>query len=223
MNTELKTWLEEATLDIAQPDVERITREIEAHYTDELEANLARGWTQEQAERAALEALGHPVVARFEFLKSNLTTAQYIELERGLRRSWVSEVTLNPFWIIFPIAVTFAPFLSRGGMGFQLASILNWVSLSIIFNSVFLVLAGLFLRNRTAKLKGFELVRSLTTTELLTYTCIGLFSGGLILTFNRGHFHPMEIIYIGGITLFILKRVNDGRTLLRKAKRYFGS
>jgi hypothetical protein len=89
MNPALKTWLEEATLDIAQPDVERITREIGAHYNDELEANLARGLTQEQAERMALEALGHPVVARFKFLKSNLTIAQHEDLQRSLKsESW---------------------------------------------------------------------------------------------------------------------------------------
>jgi hypothetical protein len=69
----LAAWLEIATKGIAAAGRERITREIEAHFAEAVEAHLAQGETEEAAKADALGELGDAKTARGRFRKRHLT------------------------------------------------------------------------------------------------------------------------------------------------------
>lgn len=69
----LPGWLDVATDGLEEAAKERVTREIQAHYAEALNAHMAAGETELSAQTAALAELGDPVDARVEFAKTHLT------------------------------------------------------------------------------------------------------------------------------------------------------
>jgi len=65
-----------ATKGIAAAGKERITREIEVHFAEAVEAHIAKGEPQEIAQASALAELGDAKTARRRFLKKHLTTLE---------------------------------------------------------------------------------------------------------------------------------------------------
>jgi hypothetical protein len=85
----LAEWLEIATRGLAAPGKERITREIEAHYAEAVQARVDQGEIQHNAEARALAELGNPVSAAKRFERSHLTKdeAEYLANLDGKKRT----------------------------------------------------------------------------------------------------------------------------------------
>jgi hypothetical protein len=73
----LKQWLGIATKHLAWFEAEKITREITAHFEDELEHQRQLGKSDSQAQVLALTELGNPHHANQLFIKTHLTTTEW--------------------------------------------------------------------------------------------------------------------------------------------------
>jgi hypothetical protein len=71
--SDLAEWLEIATEGIAAAGKERITREIEAHYAEAVEAHLAKGESESFAQTNAISDLGDANAAAKRFRKNHFT------------------------------------------------------------------------------------------------------------------------------------------------------
>jgi hypothetical protein len=105
----LESWLERATRLLAPASVEKVRAEIGEHYQSALEAELARGKSREDAERATVESLGNPAAAGRGYRKV-LLTAQ----EARLLEFWK---TPNPIRITWPTAGLLAGAIAAGFLG----------------------------------------------------------------------------------------------------------
>ena len=77
----LAEWLEIAAEGIASTGKERITREIEVHFTEAVESHLAQGETEEAVKDNALRDLGDAKTARRKFRKRHLTAKEEHRLD----------------------------------------------------------------------------------------------------------------------------------------------
>jgi hypothetical protein len=78
----LSEWLEIATKGIAAAGKERITREIEAHFAEAVEAHIAQGEPEPVAQAKAVIALGDATVAAKRFRRNHFTEEEVKSLEK---------------------------------------------------------------------------------------------------------------------------------------------
>ena len=113
---DLAGWLDIAILDLEHPARQRISSEIQSHYTESVAAHLTNGQTEILAHSSALAELGDPIAAARQFQKTHLT-----EDESG-RLRWAQEKSARPFfspgiaWLDYSALALLALFLflSRG-------------------------------------------------------------------------------------------------------------
>jgi hypothetical protein len=78
----LPEWLEIATRGLAATGKERITREIEAHYDEAVQARVAQGEPVQAAEAGIIADLGEPDKAARKFRRSHLTEKEVTHLAK---------------------------------------------------------------------------------------------------------------------------------------------
>jgi hypothetical protein len=111
----LAGWLEYATDQLAAPARERITREIEAHYADAVQAHIDGGEPEAVARTAALTELGDPTKAAADFRKRHLTEREAKCLQYIASRAPKPLFSLSTFWDILAVlgGVLFLSLLTR--------------------------------------------------------------------------------------------------------------
>jgi hypothetical protein len=202
----LTGWLEIATEGLAVPARERITPEIEAHFTDSVEVHLNEGKSEEAAQVAALAELGDAQKAGKDFRRRHLT-----EREAKRLRFLAREAT-NPIWSFdslvwdsFWIACLFLLFLCLRGTRYP------WIT----GGGLLLVFTGYRLVPRWSFLQMSPDVSHYKRLAL----CMDLMFAGTLLAclpgmFPRPHNPLVLLIYYVGVSL-----LRPGMGIYRKLRR----
>ena len=83
MTPALDLWLNDATRHLSRDSATQVRSEIREHYESGREAALSTGVTEDQADQAALTALGSPKTANCQYRKVLLTSAEARLLREG--------------------------------------------------------------------------------------------------------------------------------------------
>jgi cation transport ATPase len=104
----LSEWLDVATKQLTVPAKERIQLEIEGHYAEAVNAHLAAGLSEPDAQTMALAELGNARAAARRFRKRHLTEREAEKVEQAVR--WAG----NLRWLLLGyIMFACAPWLFR--------------------------------------------------------------------------------------------------------------
>ena len=110
----LQNWLNSATLGIGRIGKHRIESEISAHYEQAYREALDAGYTENEAETNAVNALGNPEKARKGFRKTHLSKREEEHYSWQVRDIYKKEHRWAWLWICWGIAILiiFRPTLS---------------------------------------------------------------------------------------------------------------
>jgi hypothetical protein len=140
--TALNSWLDQATRHLSRDSAAQVRREIHEHYASELEAAIARGATEEEADLLALAALGDARAANCQYREVLLTSAEARLLREGnwearaiCSRVWLKRVLLAVPVTLFMIA---SVFLLDGAPSIARALLLGGVAIGLLFAPIFL-------------------------------------------------------------------------------------
>jgi len=139
LNSTLEAWLKQATCGLAANSLARVRTEIQQHYESAVHANLARGATEEGADRAALASLGDASTANRQYRKVLLTASE----ARFLRESrWESRAlcSRSKWPLLIPAAGFCAAlaFFARGEHDLAELLLLGTAGLALLFASPWL-------------------------------------------------------------------------------------
>lgn len=106
----LSDWLRIATWRLADSAKERIRIEIEAHYTQSVEAHRENGLSESAAHAAALVELGDPEAAAKHFRKRHLTELDTDRLEKSARSARSIWNLLGAYFVFYLFTTGALPF-----------------------------------------------------------------------------------------------------------------
>ncbi len=94
--TELNSWLRQATRHLEKGAVAQVRLEIQEHFASSRDAAIARGAAKDEADQAALSALGGAKVANRQYRRVLLTAAEARMLREG---NWEAGVVCSRSWV----------------------------------------------------------------------------------------------------------------------------
>lgn len=111
----LNSWLQQATRRLSRDSAAQVRTEIQEHYEAARDVSMGGGATAEQAERAALSALGDPKDANREYRQVLLTAREAKMLGEG---NWEARAVCSRAWLkwlflALPLAVLCAGALTK--------------------------------------------------------------------------------------------------------------
>ena len=139
LNPTLEAWLKQATCGLSANSASRVRTEIQQHFESALQANLARGATEEGAGRAALASLGDARTSNHQYRKVLLTASE----ARFLRESrWESRALCSrtkwPLLIPAGGLCAAVAFFARGEHDLAALLLLGAAGLALLFASPWL-------------------------------------------------------------------------------------
>ncbi|MEP7366495.1 MAG: hypothetical protein ABI972_24825 [Acidobacteriota bacterium] len=106
MMTGLESWMKRATRELSKKSATQVRAEIEEHFESAREAAMAGGMGAEEADRAALAALGEAKAANCQYRRVLLTSTEARLLGEG---NWETRVVCSRVWLKWlPAAVLLA-------------------------------------------------------------------------------------------------------------------
>jgi hypothetical protein len=123
----LSKWLGIATCGLAASGKERITREIDVHFAEAVEAHLAQGEPEPVAQAKAIVELGDPVAAAKRFRRSCLMEEERLLLSKLLARTGKAHTLL--FSLLAPAILLGFMFFAH----FQMPSLMFDMVLLLLF------------------------------------------------------------------------------------------
>jgi Mn2+/Fe2+ NRAMP family transporter len=96
MNTELQTWLRQATRSLSRDSAAQVRTEIQDHYESARDAAMSGGSSEEEAKRVALAALGNAQAANCQYRSVLLTSAEARMLREG---NWEARAVCSRPWL----------------------------------------------------------------------------------------------------------------------------
>ena len=140
--TALQSWLDQATRHLSKDSAAQVRTEIQEHYASELEAAIARGATDAEADQSAVTALGDASVANCEYRKVLLTSAEARLLREG---NWEAQAICSRAWlklllIAVPVALLIvgSVFLLGGVNAIAFPLCVGGIIMSLLFAPLFL-------------------------------------------------------------------------------------
>ena len=138
----LNRWLQLATRHLSAESTSQVRREIREHYDSEREAAIGRGATIEEAEVAAVAALGGAKAANRQYRKVMLTSgeARLRRQSNAEARAICSRAWLKWTLIAAPLALLLAAcaLVLRGAGGYARDLLLIGLAMSVVFAAPFL-------------------------------------------------------------------------------------
>jgi hypothetical protein len=135
--TPLQAWLEKATRYLSTDSAAQVCREIQEHYESARDAAIARGRRLDEAERAALVALGDARIANRQYRRVLLTKT---EADMLGKMQWEASKLCARAWLLWPLrAIPVIPFVA-GGVAFVFGydSIARWALWLAVASAAFL-------------------------------------------------------------------------------------
>jgi len=126
-------WLDIATRDLVPSAQARIRVEIEAHYAEAVQSQLANGAAESVAQTAALTDLGNAKSAARRFRRDHLTTKEALDVARMAKRILKAQSTLKKRPVISMLAMLYLLGVLAWGPFTNLSHALQHPSLFLIF------------------------------------------------------------------------------------------
>ena len=140
--TRLDTWLKQATRHLSRDSAAQVRAEIQEHYESAREAAMSSGASAEQADLAAVTALGDAKTANCQYRKVLLTSAEARMLREG---AWEARAVCSRPWLkwlllAIPVAALLASTYSvlTGAMGVARVLLVGGIALGFLFGAPFL-------------------------------------------------------------------------------------
>jgi hypothetical protein len=140
--TALNSWLDQATRRIPKESAAQVRREIHEHYASELEAAIARGATDKEADQLAVAALGDAGIANCQYRDVLLTPVEARLLREG---NWEAQALCSRVWLkrlllAVPVALLIvgSAFFLRGADTIARTLFVGGITMGLLFAPLFL-------------------------------------------------------------------------------------
>jgi hypothetical protein len=140
--TRLDSWLKEATRCLSRDSVAQVRAEIQEHYEAAREAAINGGASADEADRAAVTALGDAKTANRQYRNVLLTSAEARMLREG---TWEAQAICSRPWVkwlllAMPVAALLAAgtFFLTGATGVARILLVGGIALGFLFGAPFL-------------------------------------------------------------------------------------
>jgi hypothetical protein len=141
--TGLDSWLNQATRKLSNDSTVRVRSEIQEHYESAREAAMSNGATADEAERAALTALGDAKAANCQYRTVLLTSAEARLLREG---NWEARAICSRPWLkwlllAMPVVALFGAiaFFLKGASAAGSDLLAGGIGVGILFAAPFLL------------------------------------------------------------------------------------
>ena len=148
--TRLDSWLKLATRQLSRDSIARVRTEIKEHYESALEAAMSGGASAEEADRAAVTALGDAKDANCKYRNVLLTSAEARILREG---NWEARAVCSRPWLKWGATLVAAALFLAGAFTATWALLVGGIAMGLLFAAPFL---PVYTRSRGRVFRGVK-------------------------------------------------------------------